>query len=337
MKRIFLLVQVLLTLTISVLPSDFILKEVNEPKTLNIAGDNMIISESESILIYSLKEKKLIRKFGKNGEGPGEFKLGHGAGNLKIDVIEGKLIVNSGGKLSWFTLKGDFIKEMKIPPMAYLIPVKNNFIGNTLSPSKNNFPSFAISLFDKNLKKTNLLFNSNIPVGMGAKVMVPPYNFIYRVFKEHIYLSTGKENIEILILDSSGMKTGKVKLDNSRIKIDEKFKNIVFDFYKNDPVYKNYWSYMKKHMFFPEFFPGLKDFKVENKLLYIQTYKLNNENFEWIIADLKGKILKRVYLPQNIESAVAYSPVTVSNGKYYYLVEDIDEENWSLHTLGLGL
>ncbi|MCK4890773.1 MAG: hypothetical protein KAS97_12640, partial [Candidatus Aminicenantes bacterium] len=71
--------------------------------------------------------------------------------------------------------------------------------------------------------------------------------------------------------------------------------------------------------------------------IYIQTYKIKEEKFEWIITDLTGKILKKVFLPQNIESAIAYSPITISEGKYYYLKEDIEEETWELHRVDLGL
>ena len=337
MKKNFIIVLSFLISAMSASPSTFILEEVNEPKTLNVSGDKLIISESESILIYSLSEKKLIKKFGKNGEGPGEFKLGHGAGSLKIDIRGDELIVNSGGKLSWFTMDGHFIKEEKIPPMAYIIPVKNNYIGNCLSPVDRNFPSLSVCLFDSNMKKRSIIFNSEVPVGMGAKIMVPSYKFIYRVYKDNIYLSTGKENIEIMILNNSGKKKDNVHLNNPGLKVDEKFKKRVFDFYKNDPVYKNYWAYMKRNMYFPEYFPGLKDMKINDDKIYIQTYKVKEEKFEWIITDLTGKILKKIFLPQNIESAIAYSPITIRDGKYYYLKEDIDEEIWELHRVDLGL
>ncbi len=319
----------------SVFSDSFILNEVNEPKTLNVSGDKLVISESETVLIYSLSKKELIKKFGKNGEGPGEFKLGHGAGSLKIDIMGNELIVNSGGKISWFTQDGEFIREDKIPPMTYLIPVNKNFIGNCLSPVKESFPSLSVCLFDGQMKKTETIFNSEVPVGMGAKMMVPAYNFIYRVYKDRIFLSSGKENIEIRIFSFAGKEEGRFLIKNPQLPITGDFKSRVYDFYKNDPIYKNYWSYMKKNMFFPEFFPGLKDMRIKNDNIYIQTYKMADNKFEWIITDLKGKLQKKILLPQNIESAIAYSPIAISNGKYYYLTEDIDKETWELHLLDL--
>lgn len=337
MKKISITTFIFFISVMSVSLSGIILEEVNEPKTLNVSGDKLIISESETILIYSLSEKKLIKKFGKNGEGPGEFKLGHGAGNLKIDIIGDQLVVNSGGKLSWFTINGEFLKEKKIPPMSYIIPFKENYIGNCTSPVKRNFPSLSVCLFDKNFKNKDVIFNSNVPVGMGAKIMIPSYKFIYRVYKDHIYLAKGKNDIEVGIFTGKSEKSGGFKLKNSGLKIDNKFKERVYDFYKNDPVYKNYWNYMKQNMFFPEYFPGLKDMRINNDKIYIQTYKLTDNKFEWIITDLKGKVQKKILLPQNIESAIAYSPIAISNGKYYYLTEDLDEETWELHRVDLGL
>ncbi len=89
------------------------LPEIIKPDLIKVDGDDMVIAEKASISIYSLKNFKLIKKFGKEGEGPQEFKLIMGFFGLNISIHPEYIIINSVGKISYFTRKGEFIKEKK--------------------------------------------------------------------------------------------------------------------------------------------------------------------------------------------------------------------------------
>ncbi len=45
------------------------------PSDIKIDEERIYITQHEEIYIYSLKDYRLIKKFGRKGEGPGEFKL----------------------------------------------------------------------------------------------------------------------------------------------------------------------------------------------------------------------------------------------------------------------
>ena len=71
------------------------------------------MGEIENKLLY-LFDKGFFpyKKFGREGEGPSEFKLdSRNARGVMIALTEGEILVNSVNKLSFFTKSGTFINE----------------------------------------------------------------------------------------------------------------------------------------------------------------------------------------------------------------------------------
>ena len=52
-----------------------IFKELLKPNRIYLDQDRIYITERTKVFVYSLKDYKLINTFGKQGEGPGEFKI----------------------------------------------------------------------------------------------------------------------------------------------------------------------------------------------------------------------------------------------------------------------
>ena len=107
MKRIGLILILVLTCrlmgaetTVTPLP------DINKPGFVYLDKKQMYVTEDTSIYIYSLNDLKLIKKFGKRGEGPQEFKTypkitftrDPGLGPLSLDVSSKDIRVNSFGK-----------------------------------------------------------------------------------------------------------------------------------------------------------------------------------------------------------------------------------------------
>ena len=62
-----------------------------------------------------MEDFKLVKKIGKEGEGPGEFKI-RGDLAVKIDIQKDRFLVNSLGKVSIFNRKGIMEREMRVSP-----------------------------------------------------------------------------------------------------------------------------------------------------------------------------------------------------------------------------
>jgi len=50
-----------------------------------------------------------------------------------------------------------------------------------------------------------------------------------------------------------------------------------------------------------------------------------------LVFDIKGKFLKKLFLPYKFMNPVDEYPIAVKSGKLYQLIENEDEEKWELH------
>ena len=100
------------------------------PDSIMIDNDQIYITDMEKICIYSSKDFTLKKKFGKKGEGPGEFKINPAAvAKLQIYVQPDCIIVNNLSRVSFFTKNGSFKNEINVTSGLNFIPIGKKFVG----------------------------------------------------------------------------------------------------------------------------------------------------------------------------------------------------------------
>lgn len=92
---------------------------------------------------------------------------------------------------------------------------------------------------------------------------------------------------------------------------------------------------MKSMFTCPEYIPVMKMSLVKDGKIYVQTYKEKDNLSEFFILDFNGKVLKKVFLPVDIDTfniqASADALFTFHGGKCYYLIDDPEKEKWGLY------
>ena len=85
-------------------------------------------------------------------------------------------------------------------------------------------------------------------------------------------------------------------------------------------------------------FPPIRDILVKEGKIYVRTFITKDDKEKYHILDLKGKELKTVFLPKPMPASyitrLANRPVRffdIANDRFYYIVENEDEEEWELH------
>lgn len=339
MRKINLLILLLLLATFVLAAKIVPMPDIIKADIIKVDGHDMVIAQGAAISIYSLKDFKLIKKFGKEGEGPQEFKTFMGFG-LTVDIYPEHILVNSIDKISYFTRKGEFIKEKKISAWTNITTFQGKFVGSAIQFGQKTGPKMAFNLYDSKGEKIKEICSHPLPLlrGKGTVTLldlISQINPQYQTSVHRIFIG-GKQTFEIDMYDSEGNFLKTIKRDYKKQELTGDDKNKFLEVYKIHPIYKNFWESLEKVIKIPDYFPAYKNFLVSNQKIYVQTFKKKQGKTEFFIFDLEGKYLKTTFLPLVYQDIMTPYLYAIDGGKLYQLAENEDEE-WELRISEINL
>lgn len=299
------------------------LLEVMKPWDFFVGEDRLYIGDDNTIHIYSLKDFKQIKQFGRAGAGPGEFFNN----KVRLEVLPDKLAVNTIGKLIYFSLDGNYISD-----------VRNPFIKDDLHPIG---PNYAVSIFEgpdtqqMNLYDKDFKLLQNLYVGLlgqtnywhsdAVKIkmsLVKDYVDM-KVYKDRIYISDTRKGFYFAVFDGNGKQLYEVKKEHQPIKIPESYKQESIKISQKSSG----WERIKDKVEYicPEYFPAYQACLFSDDKIYFVTFIANQGKDETIVTDIKGNVLGKTYVP----SRTWY--FAFLKDKLYWLVENEEEEMWELY------
>lgn len=324
------------------------LPDVMKPSMIVVKNNKLYIAEGAIFSVYSIYDQKLLHKFGKKGEGPGELiEIPHIPN--KISVQKGNIFVTGIGKAISFSKTGKFISEFKTTQSVFqLIPAGNNFIAKEFAQSKDGKTRYmTITLYNSDMKKLKELYRQPFVQQQGSPgiVLDMTMEFVSIVItEEKIFLEESPKGFLIEVFDLNGNKLYDIEKKYTKIPVTAKDREEQENKLKNDPQVKQTanrmggWNEMKKFikMNFSAYFPPIKGIEASGDRLYVRTYNMKDGKDEYIVMDLKGNVKKKVYISSSFEPSINSQIAggrlsSIDNGKLYYLLENEDEEEWELH------
>ncbi|MEN8154668.1 MAG: hypothetical protein ABFR75_11665 [Acidobacteriota bacterium] len=312
------------------------LEEISQPKMMSLSKDYLLITEGSSIFVYSMKDFSLVKKFGKEGEGPKEFKVSPFGPPMIAYFYKGNIFVSSNSKISYFTAKGEFIKEMRTMPFIVFRPFHDLYVatGTTVNDKKETV--LTVNIHNQKLEKVREIYQSDMSVGPNASFSYPMNTFNFEPYKDNLYLVRGKDGFVIDVMTKEGKKLYTIKKDYEEIKVTKEYRDKTFQNFKTDPNFKQFFDYFKQRIKFKDTYPAIQDIRVTDDRIYVTTFKKKNMETECIILDLKGNEVKRVFVPYPELYGMDYLPeYDIYNKKFYILIENDDDEVWELHVMDL--
>ncbi len=325
---------ILVTISSLVFTSETVpLPDILKPAKIEVGDEQIYIVEDAKIYVYDLKNLKLKTKFGKKGEGPGEFPVGrHFSINL-VNVFpqKDKVVVNSRNKIMFFTKDGQFLSEKKIKGTfgSRILPFGKKYIGTQFSDFRERNPTLAINIYDENLKKLKEI--ARIPVNFGG--MMGRSNSKINEFSSVFGYSTGNDKIYLFhsqdfivdVINLKGEKETPIKVDYKQIKMSSGLKTKIMNYYK-EVRYKNMWDRVKSRIELPDTLPAIQTIQVKDNQIYVQTYKKDNGKCEFYVFNQNHKLIKVVMLPLKEINIREYFPFCIKSSKLYQVAEDEDQE-----------
>jgi hypothetical protein len=308
-----------------------VIEEVRNPRFLDIDDRQLYIVENASIYIYSLKDFKLKKKIGEAGTGPQEFQA---APPLTIDVRIHDIIVNSAGKVSFFSRDGKLKKELKVIIVGSAFqPLKHGYAAQGVAFAGRS--AFAVvNLFDAQLNKVKEVFRYDTPAVQDGKIDLFHQDALFTTYENKLFIGTMK-GLTIDVLDHTGkhLYTIKYQKEYKKRKFtpgDEK----EFREYLKLKAGQDYEA-AKDRLIFPGYYPEIAAFVVTENTVFVITWKRKPGQSEFVIFDMKGKLLKQAYFPFVLQDPVSGYPWNIKNGKLYQLIENKGTRKWELHVIPL--
>jgi hypothetical protein len=305
------------------------------PSQLEVDDEQFYVVEKAVVFIYSLKDFNLKTKFGKAGEGPQEFKLyPFTQGGLRIYSQKDVLVLNSMGKISFFSKDGKFIKEMKVASTTTkLQPIDSKFIGIAFTIGQGQIQDPVLALYDSRLNKIKEIIR--LKFSKGGLTEIPKTPPTYSLWDNKIVTPGDGEGISFDIYDADGNKVLSINKEYKSLKVTDKYKKAVYEGLEREPAMKmlseEQFKQLKKMIKFKDYFPSIQNFWCADGQIYVQTYFQKDEKYEFFVFDFNGKLLKRIFLPVAYIDAIDHCPTSIKNEKLYQLIENEDEEVWELH------
>ena len=314
-----------------------VLPEINNPGFDFIFDrDQFYVIEGAVVYIYSMRDFKLKKKFGKKGEGPEEFKV-RIDDHVYITPWPEYILVESVGKISYFSRDGRFINERRVPSNYSLLqPLSvNKFVGfvNELNKKKRILHQ-VLGIFDQNLSKVKeiCLCDHNL---QEKGLTLLRGTFLFRLYKESIFVSLWGGDFILHCYDKNGELKFTIQDKKFRKrKVSKKDVERIHDYFKL--YHKEFYAKNKNFIKLKEYWPAIGIFFIDSDIVYVATYvrKLIQQREMWLfyLYDINGKLLKKVYLPLVDRDIWAPYPYNIYNGKLYQLIENEDTEQWELHS-----
>lgn len=344
-KKIVLLISICSFMFSGLQAKTVTLPDVTNPASITVNAGNLFLTEGVHVYIYSLKDFKLLKKFGKKGEGPKEFMPPFG-GEINIHVTPQSLMVISGFRLSYFDRQGNFKKEIRTTSAVltnrFIRPLGNRFAGSSMKQvpdGEKKLLTVIYNIYDEKFNVIKEFYRATQSYqGPRSEVKFNPVQWsllepsIY-VVDDVIYLGhydEGEKGV-IRVFDASGKKLRDIHPPYEKVPFTARDRE---SFEKDFKIQLGQgFIDLNKHLFdYTGYFPPRQWFTVSDGKIYIQTFKTSTdrEKTQFLILDLKGKLLQKLMLP--LKRQYAHEPyIFTISGNTLYQVAENEDEGWDLH------
>ncbi len=318
--------------------------DVVKPESILVDGDNLVVGLEYSVQVYSLKTFKLRTKFTRKGEGPGEVKE-----TPLVYPLPDSFMLFAWGKLLWFSKDGELLKEKKIKNEFIVVkPVKENLVASQefydpqgqISTLKYYRLNSKTEIIKDIYTRPNRDTNKSSAGGVFNEFKMITHYLDMCTYDDKIFIADTQKGFFIDVFDYKGNHLYSINKKFEKVKVGEDFKEKIIAELKASRL-SRIWPRIKNVVTFYEYFPPIRSFFVADGKIYVTTFKEKDGKHELIVLDLKGNILKRVFLPFKAWRVFKINSrqvdlFTVKDGKLYELIDNEVKELYELHVTDLN-
>jgi hypothetical protein len=310
-----------------------VLPDILVPAGLHVKGSEVFVLEGATVFVFELPSLELKRRFGREGQGPGELEITPWLSNT-LTVRDDKVILDSSNKLVVFSDSGQLIRERKRrPQFTQVVPWGGNYAVRYRVPEpENNMQYSTIQWLGDDTDDTRELYRQPF-AGQRELLDMIPDSIHFQVYENNLYIEKSPEGFVIDVYGHDGGKLHEIRIDETKLRVTPADRLDYERLLRGDPmmnIQEENWEQFKSRtrLRYPEFFPAIRDFVISGGRIYVQTYRSEGPRDEFLVLDMTGKLHRRINLPKVRESGFTEQMMGtgvrlyVFDGEtYYYLVE----------------
>jgi hypothetical protein len=284
-----------------------------------------------TVLVYSLKDGKLIKQFG----GPEVFKI-QPAHSVILFLQPDKLVVNSSDKVSIYNYDFELIQELKHGGDSFFyVPWEDNFIARQIYV-EDKIKYYRLNLYDSELNILKELCRKEF----SGKAFSGDFSF--GIYKDKLYVSGKKDDFIIEVLDKEGNNIKSITHDCSRVKVTQEHKDNHLSNLTSRPGWERFFksreemeAYYMNLIKYPEYFPAILSLHFADNRIYVLTRNQVEDKREFWILDLDGHLINKEMVPFKMRSQSMPYPFSIQNNNLYQLILNEQTDQWELYSIAV--
>ncbi len=282
--------------------NDYYFEVISDIKADDDRNIYVVDSTAHSIKLFD-KDGNYLKDIGRKGKGPGEF-----VAPTEMAIIEDKIVVCSFGRLSYFTLEGNFINYKKAMFAGIVcFDSKGNIIAQQPGPPEKGFFRLFLRKFNpegKLLHQISELIEK--PRSPNEKRDAFPKIILYTVRKDDAVVWAVTDQYKLNLVDGKGKVFLKIKKEFNPVELTEEHKQRVIA----------YRGRTEDQYSFPTVLPPIRYICADdNNRIFVCTYESEGEDkYLYDIFDENGMYVEKV--------AIKGLPMFFKNGYLYCRGED---------------
>ena len=310
-----------------------------------MGSDYLYITEGVNVFVYSIDGTKLVRRIGKAGEGPWEFRQSpvpwiH---CVNVNLAPGALVVNSIGKTSFFTRAGERIREEKVTVgngLAPLVPLGDGWVRTSLDRVEGESAVFFVSnLLNEKMEKVKELGrfpHESVPGKTNPIVNARIYELLRRYSEGDFFFLPNPRSGEFQVFSASGECKAVIQPKYKVIPVTPADEKRWETYFLNDVRFKVIYESDRANIQYPDNLPVVRDQRPADGRLYIISSEKSASGFRTFVYDYSGRFQGELDMPVKDKDILESYPFSIRKHTLYQLVEDEDDEVWYLETTRLA-
>jgi len=328
-----------------------VLEGVLKPQMIRVAGDELFVAEGQYIHVFSLPGLQKKFRIGKDGEGPGEFKLDP-ARTIIFSVHPGFILAESRNKIVYFDRSGAFMKEQrKLPGILQVLPLGGNYAVLRLQYGAGGESYFVASVMDAEFKEIRAVYRQKF-FNFKGKINALPDGLNLCVSGQHLWVEESPDGFVIEVFDARGERVRRIEKEVAPLSVTAAHRRRGLADLMKIPALRRavkeqgkakVMNDLSPNLVYPDHLPAIGYITADKDAVYVSTPRRENGKVEFLRLDSAGKVIKSFFLPaaKEVDFLVRMQGdknyFTIDGGTYYYLdfVESEDDEAWEVHAEAL--